>query len=114
MSSLSVLKKTLVYSSQITYPGLKNLFGAVWLRIQMGIKARETGPVRTRREIRLVADTASDLTRVLPAVLVMVLPFYWTAPIIFRYAPGLIPKAFCDYDLIVSFWFLMKDGQRTN
>jgi hypothetical protein len=102
MSSMSFLKKTLMYSSQITYPGLKNLLGAVWLRMQMGMKARDTGPVNTRREIRLVADSTSDLKRVLPAVLVMVVPFNWTSSIIFRYVPGLIPKAFCNYDLIVS------------
>jgi hypothetical protein len=70
--------------------------------MQMGMRTNEVGPVTTRREIRLVADTASDLKRLLPAVIAMVLPFYWTSPIIFRYAPGLIPKAFYDYDLMVS------------
>lgn len=79
-----------------------NLFRAMSLRIQMGLKTGEVGPATLRREIRLVADVASDLKRVLPAAIFMTLPFYWTSPIVFRYAPGLIPKAFYNYDLLVS------------
>ena len=96
------LKKSFTFSTEVFFPGLMNLFKGVSLRASIGLKTGEVGPVTSRREIRLVADVFSDLKKVLPAAIVMAVPFYWTAPIVFRFIPGVIPKAFYDYDLLVS------------
>ena len=104
------IKKTFTYSSEIFFPGLITLFRGISTRVALGLKTGEIGPATARREIRLVADIASDLKRVLPTAAFMALPFYWTSPIVFWFAPGLIPKSFYNLDLLVSLnYFLIKE-----
>lgn len=112
MSLVIHLTKTVTYSPQIFFTGIWNLAQGMSVRTSMGIKSGELGPVTSRREIRLVADIPYDLKRFTPAGIVMILPFYWTSPFIFRHAPGLIPKAFFNFDLLVSLATLIQSLQK--